>query len=211
MHSAGLRYSKVNGNPRIRPFGQRQVFPGRLSCEHLMLGLHQDNRRSGNEADYPRVCRWHIAGCTKGRSRARPGSVPNASARFGARVSLSGSMPGRLAGRDVDAVTYAFVARARPARAGRPGLAVQYPGRPRWRRPGHGHRPRRIRDPRRLKHARVRRNLRYPKITTSRPSSPTAGGPFPRHLAVIGDLRIQDCQHKRRFAFRSDPCHCARE
>jgi hypothetical protein len=35
--------------------------------------------------------------------------------------------------------------------------------------------------------------------------------PFSRHLAVIGDLRIQDCQHKRRFAFRRDLCHCARE
>ena len=101
-------------------------------------------------------------------------------------------MPGRLADRDVDSVTYAFVARARPARASRPGLAVQSPGRPRWRRPGHGHRPQHIRDPRRLKHAWVRRNLGYPKITTSRPSSPTAGGPFPGilPLSVILGSRI---------------------
>ncbi len=101
-------------------------------------------------------------------------------------------MLGRLADRDVDSVSYAFVARARPARAGRAGLAVQSPGRPRWRRPGHGHRPQHIRDPRRLKHARVRRNLGYSKITTSRPSSPTAGGPFPGilPLSVILGSRI---------------------
>ena len=146
--------------------------------------------------------------------RAKPCSPRQRTERvsaFRARVMLSGSMPGRLVDRDVDAVTYAFVARARPARTSRPGLAVQSPGRPRWRRPGHGHRPQHIRDPRRLKHAWLRRNLWYSKITTSRPSSPTAGGPFPRHLAVIGDLRIQDCQYKRRFAFRSDPRHCVRE
>ena len=36
-------------------------------------------------------------------------------------------MPGRLDDRDVDAVTYAFVARARPARAGRPGFGRAIP------------------------------------------------------------------------------------
>ncbi len=125
MHSAGLRYSKVNGNPRIRPFGQRQVFPGRLSCEHLMLGLHQDKRRSGNEADYPRACRWHIAGCSKGRSRARPGSVPNASARFGAGIIIRFcARPPRRPGRGCRDLRLRSPCPASPGRPPRTGRAI---------------------------------------------------------------------------------------
>ena len=185
MHSAGLRCSKVNGNARYKAFRPKAGFPGRLSCEHLMFGLHQDKRRSGNETDYPRGL---SVACYRAHQRAKPCSPRQRTERvsaFRARVSLSGSMPGRLADRDVDAVTYAFVARARPAWASRPGLAVQSPGRPHWLRPGHGHRQRHIRDPRRLKHAWVRRNLWYSNITTSRPSFPTAGGLFPDILPLL--------------------------
>ena len=191
MHSAGLRCSKVNGNPRIRPFGQRRFSLGGFRMNILC----SDCTRTSAALAMRRIIPGAVGGMLQVHQRANPCSPGQRAERvsaFRARVSLSGSMPGRPAGRDVDAVTYAFVARARPAWAGRPGSAVQSPGRPRWRRPGHGHRPQHIRDPRRLKHAWVRRNLGYSEITTSRPSSPTASGPFPDilPLSVILGSRI---------------------
>ena len=175
-----------------------------------MFGLHQDKRRSGNEADYPRGCRWHVAWCTKRAEPCSPRQRTERVSAFRARVSLSGSMPGRLADRDVDAVTYAFVAcSASPGKP--PGIGRAIPRTSplaetrSWTPPAAHPRSAAAETCLGAPESWVLEDYHEPAVFSY------GWRPFSRHLAVIGDLRIQDCQHKRRFAFRSDLCHCARE
>ncbi len=89
--------------------------------------LCSDCTRTSAALAMRRIIPGAVGGMLQGAPKGEPCSPRQRTERvsaFRARVSLSGSMPGRLADRNVDAVTYAFVARARPARASRPGLAV---------------------------------------------------------------------------------------
>ncbi len=210
MHGAGLRCSKVTGNPRIRPFGQRQVFAVRLSCEHLCSDCTGTSAALAMRRIIPGAVGGMLQGALKGEA-----VLAQAAHRTRQRVSGAGIVVGVYARppcwpgrgwRDLRLRSPCSASRGKPPRIGR-----AFPGRPRWRRPGHGHRPQHIRDPRRLKHAWVRRNLGVFEDYHEPAVFSYGWRPFPRHLAVIGDLRIQDCQHKRRFAFRRDPCHCVRE
>ncbi len=209
MHGAGLRCSKVTGNPRIRPFGQRQVFAVRLSCEHLCSDCTGTSAALAMRRIIPGAVGGMLQGALKGEA-----VLAQAAHRTRQRVSGAGIVVGVYArppcwpGRGWRDLRLRSPSSASPSRPPRTGRAI-------------------------LRTSRLAETRSWtPPAARPRSAAETCLGapgswvledyhepavfsygwrPFSRHLAVIGDLRIQDCQHKRRFAVRSDPCHCGRE